>query len=340
MREIRIKSTSIGHNHRSFIIADIGSNHKQDLSLAKESIDAALEAGVDAVKFQSIQLDALYYQPNSKTAAFIKKLEFPEEWHYLLNEYTTKKGGIFFSSPTYLKAVDLLSEIDVPLFKLASAQVGTFPQLVEKVAALNKPTIFSTGISGYSDVIEAVRIFKKHGNNQYIILHCNSIYPTPADRVNMHLMDTYRTMFDCPVGFSDHTEGIHISLAAAVSGANVIEKHFTLDRNLGTPDCSTFASDPKEMAELVRQVREIEKALTQSEDRIDIQPEENAFKDEITYRVFTNRAIQEGESIQPESVQYLRYPKGINCKFTHMYIGKKAASNIPKNQLIQPSNLL
>jgi sialic acid synthase SpsE len=282
----------------------------------------------------------LYYQPNSKTAAFIKKLEFPEEWHYLLNEYTTKKGGIFFSSPTYLKAVDLLSEIDVPLFKLASAQVGTFPQLVEKVAALNKPTIFSTGISGYSDVIEAVRIFKKHGNNQYIILHCNSIYPTPPDRVNMPLMDTYRAMFDCPVGFSDHTNGIHISLAAVVSGANVIEKHFTLDRNLGTPDCSTFASDPNEMTELVRQVREIENALIQSADRINIQPEENAFKEEITYRVFTSRGIEEGETIQLESVQYLRHPEGINCKHEHLYMGKITNTHIPKNQLIQPSNFI
>ena len=158
MKTINVNGFEIGGN-KSYIIADIGSNHKQDLVLAKESIDAAAEAGADAIKFQSIQLKELYLNPDAQTAAFIKQLEFPEAWHGILNEYCKQKGIVFFSSPTYLKAVDLLEEIDVPLYKLASAQVGTFPQIVEKVAQLNKPTIFSTGIAALDEVAKAVELF-------------------------------------------------------------------------------------------------------------------------------------------------------------------------------------
>uniref|UniRef100_UPI00404B58C8 N-acetylneuraminate synthase family protein n=1 Tax=Fulvivirga sp. TaxID=1931237 RepID=UPI00404B58C8 len=201
-------------SNSTFVIADIGSNHMQDLILAKESIDAAAEAGADAIKFQSIQLNELYLDPDPATAAFIKKLEFPEEWHYILKEYCDAKGIIFFSSPTYLRAVDLLEEVNVPLYKIASAQVGTFPQIVEKVAALQKPVIFSTGIAAYDEVVQAVRIFEKHHNYEYIILHCNSIYPTPPERVNLQMIKTYQAMFHQPVGYSDHTVGIHIASAA------------------------------------------------------------------------------------------------------------------------------
>jgi len=163
MKTVRINGFEVG-GKRTFIIADIGSNHKQDLQLAKDSIDAATEAGADAIKFQSIQLDELYLRPDIKTAEFVKKLEFPEEWHSVLKEYCNRRNVLFFSSPTYLRAVDLLEAVNVPLYKLASAQIGTFPQLVEKVAALQKPTIFSTGISNYEEIIRAVRIFKKYGN--------------------------------------------------------------------------------------------------------------------------------------------------------------------------------
>jgi sialic acid synthase SpsE len=199
-KTINVNGFEVGGD-KSYLIADIGSNHKQDLGLAKESIDAAVESGADAIKFQSINLQELYSAPDAATSAFIKKLEFPEEWHKILSEYCNKRGVVFFSSPTYMKAVDLLEEIDVPIYKLASAQIGTFPQIVERVAELGKPTIFSTGIANYDEVIKAVRIFEKAGNDKYMILHCNSIYPAPPSLVNLPLMDTYKSMFNCPVGF-------------------------------------------------------------------------------------------------------------------------------------------
>lgn len=336
MKTINVKGFEIGAN-RTYIIADIGSNHKQNLSLAKESIDAAAEAGADAIKFQSIQLNELYLNPDAQTAVFVKQLEFPEVWHGILNEYCTQKGIVFFSSPTYLKAVDLLEEIDVPLYKLASAQVGTFPQIVEKVAQLNKPTIFSTGIADLDEVAKAVEIFQKNGNNKYIILHCNSIYPTPANRVNMQLMNTYREFYGNPVGFSDHTIGTHIACAAVTMGAKVIEKHFTLDRNLNTPDSNAFASDPQELKLLVHQIRETESALSLQKERLTIEVEEQAFKDSITYRLVANTYLFKDTNLKKSDLNYLRANIGIDAKDENMVVGKKLNRNIPKDTLILES---
>lgn len=333
MKTINVNGFEIGGN-RAYIVADIGSNHKQDLVLAKESIDAAAESGADAVKFQSIQLDSLYLNPDIKTKKFITQLEFPEEWHGILNEYCKKRGIVFFSSPTYLKAIDLLEDIDVPIYKLASAQVGTFPQLVEKVAKLNKPTIFSTGISASKDIDEAVRLFQECGNSQYIILHCNSIYPTPANRVNLHLMDSYRQLYGNPVGYSDHTIGTHIACAAVSQGASVIEKHFTLDRNLNTPDSNEFAADPKELSLLVHQIRETEVALYLRKERSEIELEEKLFKDSIKYRLVASRNIEKGEVINKNCLMYLRSSEGIDCVHENNFLGKFANRRISKNSLI------
>ncbi|WP_276373593.1 N-acetylneuraminate synthase family protein [Chryseolinea sp. H1M3-3] len=333
MKIVTVNGFKIGGD-RTYIIADIGSNHKQDLTLAKESIDAAAESGANAIKFQSIQLKELYLYPDAKTTAFIKRLEFPEDWHGLLKEYCDKRGIIFFSSPTYLRAVDLLEEVNVPIYKLASAQIGTFPQIVEKVAALNKPTLFSTGIAAYDEIIKAVNIFKRHINDKFIILHCNSIYPTPPEKVNLRLIQTYKYMFDHPVGFSDHTNGTHIACAAVCLGANVIEKHFTLDRNLDTPDSNSFASDPPELKKLVTEIRAIEVAKNSSDDRLTIQPEEQEFKDGITYRIVAQKQIEKDELITVDHIRYLRNKDGINCKQLELVIGKKASKDIKKDELI------
>ncbi len=310
---IHINEKVIGEG-RTFIVADIGSNHKQDLQLAKESIDAAAEAGADAVKFQSIQLDQLYYNPDKKTSQFVKQLEFPEEWHGLLNEYCRERNILFFSSPTYMRAVDCMEEANIPLYKLASAQIGTFPQIIEKVAKLGKPTIFSTGISSYEEIIQAVRIFEAHRNDQYMILHCNSIYPTPPDKVNMSLMNTYKEMFQCITGYSDHTIGTHIALLAVSMGASIIEKHFTLHRNLGTPDCNDFASDPEEMRLLVKQIREVEIARSKNCGRLEIEYDEKKFRDSILYRTIANQDMRKGEIIDADKVLYRRTDTGIDCR--------------------------
>src|SRR6185436_17131371 len=210
---------------RTFLIADVGSNHRQELALAYESIDAAAEAGADAVKFQSLQMKELYFDPGPEVRKLYAQIDLEEDWHAKLKAHCEKRGLLFFSSPTYFGAVELMEKLGVSLYKLASAQIGTFPQIVERVARTGKPVILSTGLVSAGELEASVRLFEKAGNPDFVILHCNSIYPTPYARVNLPMMDVYRRMYGCPVGYSDHTDDIYVALAAVSQGASVIEKH-------------------------------------------------------------------------------------------------------------------
>lgn len=296
---------------KTFIIAEIGSNHNQSLELAIETIDAAKEAGADAVKFQSINIDKLYYKPSQETIELHKKIDLPEDWHYKLKEYCDKKDIVFFSSPTYLEAIDILEEIEVPLYKLASAQIGTFPQLVEKVASLGKPVILSTGLVSYSGLEKIIQLFHQQNNHNYIILHCNSIYPTPYDRVHLPMMNLYKEMFGSPVGFSDHTLGIYAPVVAVSQGAKVIEKHFTLSRDLPVPDAS-FSLEPEELKQMVEGIRAAEQMLQPSY-RLEIEQEEKAFKNAIKTRLVLIRDKKKGEKLNYNDVIFKRASAGIDC---------------------------
>ena len=339
MKNITVNGFEIG-GEKTYIIADIGSNHQQDLVLAKESIDAAAEAGANAIKFQSINLNKLYLKPNKQVISFIKKLEFPENWHGLLNEYCVKKGVTFFSSPTYLEAIDLLEKINVPLYKLASAQIGTFPQLVERVAQLNKPTIFSTGIATIDEVKKVVNIFKKNGNTKFVILHCNSIYPTPANKVNMQLIKRYRDLFGSPVGFSDHTVGTHMSCLAVSMGAKVIEKHFTLNRNIDSPDSTSFAANPNELKILVKQIREVESAIQIETSREIIESEEKVFKDSIRYKLVTSKSVNQGDIVNKNNIKFLRSSNGIDCCDFELIVNKTYKVALSPNTLLKLNHII
>ena len=333
MNKIIIDGCEVGGS-RTYIIAEIGSNHNQSIKLAFESIDAAVECGADAVKFQSIDVGELYYQPSEQTKALHRKIDMAEEWHGLLSEYCRKKGITFFSAPTYLRAVDILEEINVPLYKLASAQIGTFPQIIERVAATGKPVILSTGIVTIKELKGVVDIFKRHNNDKFIILHCNSIYPTPYDKVHLNIMKQYRDEFDCIVGFSDHTPDIYVPIAATALGAKVIEKHFALDRTLPVPD-APFSLEPDEFKRMVEGIRAAEQTLI-DDSREKLQPEENQFKDSILYRLVANKSLASGEPVKAEDFKFLRHPEGIDCRELQVYLDGKAKykRDIEKNKLL------
>ncbi len=330
----RFGSYSIGDTSPTFIIAEIGSNHNQNLQLAYDTIDAAVDAGADAVKFQSINVDKLYHRPSPEVIELHKRIDLPEDWHYKLNDYCQKAGIIFFSSPTYLEAIPILESIEVPIYKLASAQIGTFPQLVKEVATLQKPTIISTGIVSYSDLEKAVKIFHEVNNMKYIILHCNSQYPTPPEKVHLPLMDVYKEMFDCIIGFSDHTLGIHAPIAAVARGAKVIEKHFTLDRNLPVPDAA-FSLNPKELKEMIRCVREIEKMMEKSI-RLNIEQNEQSFKSKIQTSLILKESKKPGQKMRLNDFDFRRSEQGINCTDLNGYVerGFEYKKYIPENTLI------
>ena len=254
------------------MIAEAGVNHNGDLTTARALIDVAVDAGADAVKFQTFHADLLAtagapkaeYQlqttgDDESQLEMLRRLELSGEAHRELQSYCHERGIVFLSTPFDETAVDLLDELGVPAFKISSGDLTNSP-LLEHVAAKGKPVILSTGMAELSEVIEAVSVLNAAGCDNPVLLHCVSNYPAnPAD-VNLRAMQTMRAAFDVPVGFSDHTTGIDVSLAAVALGACVIEKHFTLDRTLPGPD-HRASLEPAELRELIQAIRRVETAL-------------------------------------------------------------------------------
>ena len=316
----------------TYIIAEIGSNHNQSLSLAKEHIQAAKESGAHAVKFQSLSLEKLYFSPSEDIISLHKKIDLEENWHKELQAYSKSLGITFFSSPTYLEAVNILVDLEVPVFKLASAQVGTFPQLVRKVAATKKPTIISTGIATADQLQKILEIFDEETNSEVIILHCNSIYPTPYDKINLGRINYFKETFGKIVGFSDHSDGIYTAIAAVALGAKVIEKHFAIDRNLPVPDAE-FSLDPPLFSQMVKAIKQTDLSIA-SDKREELEEEEAAFKQRILYRLVAKTTIKAGDKLQKHMIKYLRHNTGIDCRSESKFLGRKVANNIRANSLL------
>lgn len=262
--KIRISNRFVGDSEPTFVIAEAGANHNRNFDMAKKLIDVAADAKADAVKFQTYSAETLY---SKKTAAFskdnkikpfdlIKKVELPREWQPELAEYARERGIIFLSTPFDYAAVDELYELGIPAFKFASFEIVDL-ELLKHAASKQKPIILSTGMASLSDIEDAVNVIHSAGNDDIILLHCNSLYPTPPEVVNLRAIKTMHEAFKLPVGFSDHTLGISISLAAVGMDACLIEKHFTLDRSLPGPD-HPFAIEPDELKELVLGIRAVD----------------------------------------------------------------------------------
>ncbi|MFQ5801296.1 MAG: N-acetylneuraminate synthase [Candidatus Methylomirabilales bacterium] len=272
MKHLEVGWRKIGPGYSCFIIAEAGVNHNGDVELAKRLVDVAVEAGADAVKFQTFKAERVVspgapkaeYQKQTTGAAesqfeMLCGLELSPETHLELFSYCRRRGIVFMSTPFDEESADLLDELDVPVFKIPSGEITNLPFLTH-VARKGKPMIVSTGMSYMDEVKVAVRTIEEVGSTGFILLHCVSAYPAnPAD-ANLRAMHTMSTEFNVPVGYSDHTPGIEVALAAVTLGACVIEKHFTLDRSLPGPDHQA-SLEPGELAALVRGVRNVEKAL-------------------------------------------------------------------------------
>jgi sialic acid synthase SpsE len=341
---MKLAPIQISHNccigsSRTFIIAEIGSNHCGDIAVAKESIDAAKISGADAVKFQSISLKQLYHDPCDNIRDLHRKIDMAETWHATLQSYCEEAGILFFSSPTYMQAVDILESIGVRLYKIASAQVGVFPQIIDKVAALGKPTLLSTGLVTVGQMENVINSFYKHENKKYIILHCNSIYPTPSEKVCLQRMNIWRSMFQCIVGFSDHTEGIAIPLAAVAMGASVIEKHFSLSKKMNSPD-AFFSLEPAEFNNMVVSIRNIESACKSCRPRNNIELEEKEFKQSIRYRLVLKRDKKAGSRFKPGDFEYMRHDEGIDCNEEKIVLNNMVLSQYTKSGELLTWNML
>ncbi len=252
--EININGRIISTHSRPFLVAEIGLNHNKDIQLAKKMIYSAKRSGADAVKFQSYATDKFIQRnaPNAKGLFNIfHQYELNYDQHLELKEFCNQEDILFFSTPLTLDWVENLEKINIPLYKIASGDLNNY-WLLDKIANCKKPIIISTGGAKFSDIRKSMNFLQKKNMQEIIILHCISIYPTPLSKINLNRMKKIEKEFKVLTGFSDHTENVQASVFASLLGASVIEKHFTLDKNLPGPD-HKFSITPKEFSILREQ---------------------------------------------------------------------------------------
>lgn len=316
-----------------YIVAEIGVNHNGDLLLAKKTIDAVVEAGADAVKFQTFRAEEfmadheMTYEYDSggervseSMYEMFKRLELPESWHKELQAYAYAKGLEFLSSAADPPSVDLLIALGTPALKIASEDLINLP-LVEYVARRHVPVILSTGMADQTEIDQAVAILRGAGCTDILLLHCVSLYPTPDEEANLLRMTSLRNRYRTLVGLSDHTLGCEAAIGAVALGAVLIEKHFTLDRALPGPD-HALSSDPTELAELVTSVRKIAKQLG-SPDLMPSPGEQGAHR-QFRRSVVAAVDIPEGAIITPEMLCLKRPGNGIPPRELDNLVGKRA----------------
>ena len=346
-KDIRIADRLISESSPTYIIAEAGVNHNGDMALAKELIDVAADAKVDAVKFQSFKTESLILESVEKAAyqksttgtddsqfQMLKGLEMSVEQMKELKSYCGEKGITFITTPFDEDSLDELDDLDVPAYKVSSTDLTNIA-FVEKVAAKNKPMILSTGMS-YINEIQSILEQVYAINKDVIILQCTGNYPTQAENINLKILDTFRSTFDVLVGFSDHSEGVGASPFAVARGAKLIEKHFTLDKNMEGPDHAASLS-PSELKDLVASIRTVEQYLGDPEKRPTASEEETRKK--LQKCLVASREIQSGESFSSENIVAKRTGGiGISAIKYKEIIGLVAERSFSKNEIISTGN--
>lgn len=331
-QKIKIGNKSVGEGEPTFIIAEAGSNHDGKLEQAKKLIDIAAESGADAVKFQTFKADKLFNKiTNKEIVDKLEILEVHKDWYEELLNYTDKKGLIFLSSAFDEDSADLLDSFGIAAYKVASYELTHIP-LLEYIAEKNKPIILSTGMANESEVKEAVECIYSAGNRQVILLHCVSQYPAEPENVNLKSMLALKRIFDCPVGFSDHTETIYAPIAAVALGATVIEKHFTLDKSLLGPD-HAYALEPDELKQMVTGIREVERMLGTGE----IKPADSEINERAWRRaIYAARDISEGTITTKDMLTIVRpSPEGsLAPKYLKELLGKRIKKDIKEGDFL------
>ena len=341
--KVRIGDKLVGEGGACFIIAEAGVNHNGDINLAKKLIDVAREAGADAIKFQTFKAEEVttknaekaQYQKQTTGAEesqfeMIKRLELAESDFEELFDYAQKKGLVFLSSPFDKRSVDLLDELGVTAFKVGSGEITNF-SLLKHIAQKKKPIILSTGMSTLSEVEEALAVIHKEGLAEIILLHCVSCYPAKVEDMNLRAMEPLRQAFKLPVGLSDHTLGITIPVAAVALGACLIEKHFTLDKSLPGPD-HRASLEPDELRQMVRAIRDVERALGSGVKEPTLEEEEN--KKVARRSIVAKVDIPEGAIIAEEMLDIKRPGTGIEPQHLVTIIGKRVKKDIRGGELI------
>jgi N,N'-diacetyllegionaminate synthase len=338
---IEIGGRRVGQGQPAYVIAEAGANHNRDLGIARALIDAAADSGADAIKFQTYTGAGLY---SAKTPPFaylrddrsprdlLDAIALPREWQAELADHARSRQIAFFSTPFDRDAVEGLAALGVPAMKIASFEIVDL-QLIGYAASVGVPVILSTGMATYGEIEEAMSAVRSAGNDQVALLRCASLYPSPPEIMNLRAMATMRAAFGVPVGLSDHTTGVSIPAAAAALGAELIEKHFTVDRSMEGPD-HPFALEPEELAAMVRAVRDVEAALGNGR----LEGPSDAESEEM-YRlarrsVVAAVAIPAGTAITAEMLTTKRPGYGIRPKDIDLLVGRVARVDIEEDDVV------
>ncbi|HVJ50743.1 N-acetylneuraminate synthase [Desulfitobacterium sp.] len=327
-----------------FIIAEAGVNHNGDIRLAKQLIDAAKDAGADAVKFQTFKAESLVskiapkaaYQKKTTQSGesqldMVKKLELSFKDFSELKRYCKQKEILFLSTPFDFESIDFLESIEIPLYKIPSGEITNLPYLME-IARMRKPVVMSTGMSYLDEVEMALEVLRKNGTEKITLLHCNTQYPTPFKDANLKAMLTLKNRFDVNVGYSDHTLGIEAPIAAVALGATVIEKHFTLNKNMEGPDHKA-SLNPQELKAMIKAIRNIEVALGNGLK----QPSESETPniDVARKSIVAKRDIVQGELFTENNLTVKRPGNGISPMKWFEILGMSAKRDFYEDELIE-----
>jgi N-acetylneuraminate synthase/N,N'-diacetyllegionaminate synthase len=347
MSIVRIGERVVGDIHPCFIVAEIGINHNGDMDLAHRLIDAAADAETDAVKFQNYRTEDFIldrsltytYVSQGKTVVesqyeMFKRCELSSAALVALREHCDRRGVIFFSTPTSEEGVADLVRAGAPLLKNGSDYLLHVP-LIREMARTGLPTVISTGMATFVEIDEAVRAFREAGGRDLILLHCVSSYPAPAEDVHLRKIKTLADTFGCPVGFSDHTSGIVATLGAVALGACLIEKHFTLDRNLPGPD-HRFSADPAEFRSLVEAVRTVEKML--GEFAIGPAPSEISGRQEYRLSCVAARDLPAGHCLSESDIVFCRPGTGLPPRAVEWIVGRRLKSKVSAGKVLEPDD--
>ena len=326
---LKISNKYIGKSFPTYFIAEAGLNHNGDVNSAKKMIDEAKNANSDAIKFQTYKSEN-FLTEGSKYFDFFKNVELSFEEFKEIKEYADNVGITFLSTPFDFESADYLKKIDVPGFKIASSDVTNLP-LIAHIAKMKLPIILSTGLATLDEIDESIKLCHSLRNDQISILHCVADYPAMPEETNLSAMETIREKFCCPVGYSDNGESSLVDEVAVSMGADIIEKHFTLDKKLEGPDHS-FSIQPDDLKLLISRIRLIEKIRGNG---IKI-PTNSEIKNKLIIRksIFTSQRIIKGDIFSLKNLAIKRPGEGIEPKHWNNIIGKKSIRDINKDELI------
>lgn len=348
VREIKIGTRIIGEGRPVFVVAEAGINHNGDMRLAKRMIDAAKAAGADAVKFQSYKTERIITKSapsaeyHKRTAArdeswysLLKRIELGDAETQMLCEYCRRRGIEFLSTPYDEKSASLLHALGLGAFKISSTDMDNLP-LLEHIARFGKPIILSTGMSTLDEVRQSVEFIVRKGGDKIVLMQCTSNYPPKPEDINLNVLDTLKSEFGLPVGYSDHLASPKAAIAAVAKGACVYEVHFTIDRNLSGPDQKS-SLEPDELKSIVSDIRFTEKLLGTS--RKEVTGSETETRTRLRKKVVASRPLRLGERITKDMLAIKRAASGIPAKDYYDILGKTIKRGVRQDEPVTLKDL-